>query len=84
MALAVLVLTVPYRAGTNDAWTQILTGNIILSQGFPRHDVLSYTASDHAWAEHEWLACIVFALLWNVAGVPGLVVWRGLVVGLTY
>lgn len=51
----------------NDLWFHLLAGKKILASGrIPRIDDLSYTAAGGPWIDHEWLAQIWFATLYNV------------------
>src|SRR5262245_23781241 len=39
-----------------DMWWHLRTGQLICEHGIPRHDVFSFTATDHTWITHEWLS----------------------------
>jgi hypothetical protein len=65
----------------NDIWIHIKTGDLILRDlALPRLDPYSFTASDHPYLVHEWLSAVVFSLVYRLAGVPGLTVFKFLLV----
>jgi hypothetical protein len=56
-----------------DLWGHVRFGLDILDQGrIASADPYSFT-SDRAWINHEWLAEVVFAAAWRVAGNTGLI-----------
>jgi hypothetical protein len=57
-----------------DMWWHLETGQVILENGIPRHDIFSYTVPDHEWITHEWLSEVIMWLGWDVAGLPGLII----------
>ena len=40
------------------------------------HDTYSYSAAGHRWRDHEWLAEVVMAVVYDAAGVVGLKLWK--------
>jgi hypothetical protein len=62
-----------------DLWGHLRFGHDILSGGLPKADTYSFT-SDIPWINHEWLAEIVMYLAWAMAGAPGLIALKTLVV----
>ncbi len=57
----------------NDLWVHLLLGKRMLSSGaIPRFDDLSFTAAGAPWVDHEWLAQLLFALVFNTVGGTGL------------
>jgi hypothetical protein len=57
----------------NDLWVHLLLGRRILSTGtFPRVDDLSFTAAGSPWVDHEWLAQVLFATVFDGLGSSGL------------
>lgn len=56
-----------------DTGWHLAAGRYILqTRSIPNTDPFSYTFMGHAWHAHEWLAEVVMAAMFNVAG------WRGL------
>ena len=37
-----------------DMWWHLRTGEVILAEGIPTHDVFSFTVPEHEWVTHEW------------------------------
>lgn len=61
-ALSLSVACVPIRSD-NDCWWHVKSGKYIAENGLPETDVFSFTAADHRWHNHEWLAQW---LMWKV------------------
>jgi len=82
-AVCVTALTV-FPVSNNDIWIHLTTGQYVLEHGRPPvTDPYSYTAADHAYVAHEWLAAVLFRLSYNAAGLVGLILFKSLVVGAT-
>jgi hypothetical protein len=84
MLVLTLALLVPFRVGTDDSWVQIRTGQYILEHGIPHTDPFSYTTPGREFVEHEWAVCVLFALLYTHMDWAGLVLYKVVVVGLTW
>lgn len=56
-----------------DMWWHLRTGDYIWQQGIPRHDVFSYTVTDHVWVTHEWLSQALMWQLYDAGGFPALI-----------
>ena len=60
-----------------DLWGHIRFGQAFIAD---RHlidrDPYSYSAANHLWRDHEWLAEVVMAAVYNTAGVVGLKLWK--------
>lgn len=60
-----------------DLWGHIRFGQAFIAN---RHlidrDPYSYSAAEHLWRDHEWLAEVVMAAAYNAAGVVGLKLWK--------
>lgn len=67
-----------------DMWWHLRTGEAILRDGLPQHDIFSFTVPHHAWVTHEWLSQVVMWLVYRAAGLPGLMVWAALLVVATF
>ncbi len=62
-----------------DMWWHLRTGEYILQAGIPRQDVFSFTVPEHEWITHEWLSQVVMWGIYQVGGLPGLIlVFAGL------
>ncbi len=67
-----------------DIWWHLRAGDLILSGGFPKVDVFSFTAAGRPWILHSWGSEVIFSLMYNMFGATGLVVLRAFVVSLTF
>jgi len=71
-AVALLIVTAFFflhPVGTSDLFWQIKTGEIIWqTHSIPRTDIFSFTAFGNAWINHEWLAEVIFYLIWRLGG----------------
>lgn len=75
-----VALAVPLSAV--DLAYAVRAGQIILAQGdVPRSDPFTFTAAGAPWVDQQWLAQVGFALVHEVAGWPGLVLFRAVLVG---
>ncbi len=62
-----------------DLWWHLKLGRMIVQTGHvPYTDVFSYTAAGRPWTFHSWLAGVVLAEVWAVAGATGVVLFRAL------
>ncbi len=60
-----------------DLWGHVRFGQaFIASRHLLHHDTYSYSAAGQLWRDHEWLAEIVMAFVYNAAGVAGLKLWK--------
>ena len=56
-----------------DFWWHLATGRYMVeTRSIPRHDVFSYTATTHKWITHEWLTQVGMIALYNLGGLPAL------------
>ncbi|MCB9431246.1 MAG: hypothetical protein H6668_04595 [Ardenticatenaceae bacterium] len=67
-----------------DMWWHLRTGEAILRDGWPQHDIFSFTVPHHAWVTHEWLSQVIMWLVYRAAGLPGLMVWAAVLVVATF
>jgi hypothetical protein len=66
-----------YPGVDNDLWGHLFFGREILQGGrLPTHNLYSYTAPDHTWINHEWLAEIIFYWFFHIFGSPGLILLK--------
>ncbi|MFQ5849500.1 MAG: hypothetical protein ACE5JU_02790 [Candidatus Binatia bacterium] len=60
-----------------DLWGHLFFGREILKGGeVPQQNIYSYTAPNHAWINHEWLAEVIFYGLFHLSGSPGLILLK--------
>lgn len=60
-----------------DLWGHLFFGREILQSGrLPVHNLYSYTAPDHVWINHEWLAEVIFYSFYHFFGAPGLILFK--------
>ena len=82
LCTAVLLAWQPVR--DTDSWYHLAAGRWILENGrIPSTDFWSFTASGEHWITHEWLYEFTLYVLYSIAGLPALVVFKTLVVALT-
>ena len=56
-----------------DLWGHLRFGQAFIAGRHLLHrDTYSYSAAGHRWRDHEWLAEVVMAFVYNAAGVAGL------------
>lgn len=68
-----------------DMARHIRLGETILDQGeLPRADFFSHTMAGEPFIAFEWGSGVVYALAYRAAGLPGVAVFAGLVLALTY
>ena len=67
-----------------DLWGHLRFGQaFIAGRHLLHHDTYSYSAAGDRWRDHEWLAEIVMAFVYNAAGVVGLKLWKFVFTALT-
>lgn len=67
-----------------DMWWHLRTGEYILQHGIPRLDTFSFTVPDHEWITHEWLSQVVMWVVYQVGGLPGLMLITAVLVTTTF
>jgi hypothetical protein len=67
-----------------DMWWHLRTGEYILQNGIPTHDVFSFTVTDHEWVTHEWLSQVIMWGIYLVGDLPGLIIVFAALVGLSH
>ena len=89
LILAVLVLVLLVFAGSGtfsdpDLWGHVRFGqDILAAHAVSRHDPYSFT-SDRPWINHEWLAELLMASAYGVAGGAGLIALKWLLALTTF
>jgi hypothetical protein len=76
-APAVVLLAAVFADGVQyadtDVWMHVRFGQFVLHTGhLLRHDIFSYSAPGAPWFNHEWLADVLIAGCYDLAGVIGL------------
>jgi hypothetical protein len=67
-----------------DLWGHLRFGLDTLNNGYlARQDPYAYTTAGQVWINHEWLAEVIFALVWRAGGNLGLIILKDLVEILT-
>jgi hypothetical protein len=69
--IALYALTIRHTTDP-DMWWHLRTGEAIAAGGIPRQDIFSFTAVHHPWVTHEWLAQLGLWRLFQVGGLPAL------------
>jgi len=76
LAVYVAVMTL-FKMSNNDIWIHLKTGEYVLTHGWvPIKDPYSFIAADHDYVAHEWLAGVLFYLVYAPFGVPGLIFFK--------
>lgn len=69
----------------NDIWWHLKAGEYIVKNKIvPETDIFSYTAVGHTWMNHEWLAQVIFYLLYTIGGLKALILAKATIVTLTF
>src|SRR5262245_4548795 len=80
LALLIASLTI-FKMSNNDIWIHLTTGRQILETWHvPDKDPYSFTANDHDYVAHEWLSGVLFHLVYNAAGVNGLIFFKSAII----
>ncbi len=87
---AILIALMPLAYGRRwlamdgDPARHIRVGETILRSGIFHHDPFSFTKAGAYFVPYEWLSEVLAALSVRAAGLPGLLVLTGAILGLTY
>jgi hypothetical protein len=80
LAIAIFAMSVRENIDA-DLWWHLRTGEAIVANGRPpTTDLFSYTIPDHLWIVQQWLTDLFMWQLYQVAGLPGLIIVFALVV----
>jgi hypothetical protein len=75
--LIAILLADSNRHTDPDLWGHLRFGQVFIAGRRLLHrDTYSYSAAGHRWRDHEWLAEVVMAAVYNAAGVVGLKLWK--------
>ncbi|MGZ4108452.1 MAG: hypothetical protein ACXVP7_02065, partial [Actinomycetota bacterium] len=71
------VATLAARLGTIDLAYHVRLGDLMLTTGrLARSDTFTFVANGRAWTDQQWLAQVLFALVYRAGAWQGLVVLR--------
>lgn len=71
--------------GDHDTLMHIKAGSVMINQGrLLTSDIFSHTVPGAPWTAHEWLAEVLMGGLYQLAGLPGVVIFYCLLVALTF
>jgi tetratricopeptide (TPR) repeat protein len=69
------------KVHNNDIWWHLKTGQWILETGtIPVTDPFTFTTPGAAWTPHYWLSDVLFAAVFDVSGMEGLILFKALIV----
>lgn len=69
----------------NDYWWYVRLGEeIIATRAIPLVDTFSYTQVGQPMAYHSWLAAVIFAILYQLGGIPLTVFFKGILLAIFY
>ena len=67
-----------------DMWWHLRTGEAILRDGIPHHDLFSFTYPTNEWVTHEWLSQVAMWGLYKFGGLNGSIVFFAAITTLTW
>ena len=77
LVLIIAALTAFFPINNHDIWWHLKTGEHILSEkSIPSTDLYSFTAVGKPWITHEWLAEVIFYLLYLAGGLNLLIIFK--------
>ena len=80
MITFVLLMAVE-KVHNNDIWWHLKTGQWILETGtIPDTDPFTFATPGAAWTPHYWLSDVLFATVFRVGGLGGLILFKALIV----
>lgn len=83
--VAVVFLFAVKPLGESDAFYHLKAGEVIWeTRSIPQEDIFSYTAEGRKWVPHEWLAQVVFHLIYLGGGLWGVILFTAGIAALTY
>ena len=75
--LIAILLADSNRHTDPDLWGHLRFGEVFIAgRRLLHHDTYSYSAAGDGWRDHEWLAEVVMAAVYNAGGVVGLKLWK--------
>jgi hypothetical protein len=77
LVISAILLGITRTVVDPDLWGHLRFGLDTLHNGtITRQDPYAYTTTGQVWINHEWLAEVLFALVWQAAGNPGLILLK--------
>ncbi|MFP4497761.1 MAG: hypothetical protein ACLFQV_06070 [Vulcanimicrobiota bacterium] len=68
-----------------DTYWMLKSGEVITqNKAIPRTDIFSYTADSQTWHNHEWLAAIIFFIIYKMGNFFALYLFKSIIVSATY
>jgi Flp pilus assembly protein TadD len=82
LLLAALVVSLAiFRITDFDVWWHLKSGQYIIThRTVPTHDIFSYFAQGRTWIAHEWLFEVALFLVYQIAGLTGVIGFNSLIV----
>ncbi len=81
LIIAFTLLMAVEKVHNNDIWWHLKTGQWILENGkIPATDPFTFTTPGAAWTPHYWLADVMFAVVFRIGGIEGLILFKALIV----
>jgi tetratricopeptide (TPR) repeat protein len=75
-----LVLLGFFKISSLDTWFHLKQGELyVTTHSLPAQDPFAFTTAGREWIKYSWLADVLFYLIFRAAGIPGLVLFRLLV-----
>jgi hypothetical protein len=85
LVCAALITTLPYPLMSGDVWLHMTTGRYVLQHHWvPITDHFSFVAADRPHVAHEWLAGVLFHVVYDAMGWLGLTLLRVALVSTIY
>ncbi|MGD2096431.1 MAG: tetratricopeptide repeat protein [Desulfobacterales bacterium] len=73
------------KVHNNDIWWHLKTGQWILEAGtIPVIDPFTFTTAGAAWTPHYWLSDVLFAVVFHVGGMAGLILFKALIIAAAF
>jgi len=80
LLIAHLVLLGFFKISSLDTWFHLKQGELyVTTHSLPAQDPFAFTTAGREWIKYSWLADVLFYLIFLAAGIPGLVLFRLLV-----
>jgi tetratricopeptide (TPR) repeat protein len=72
-----------FQVSSEDTWWHLKQGELYVTTfSLPAQDPFAFTTAGREWIKYSWLADILFYCVFRAAGLPGLVLFRLLMLGL--
>jgi hypothetical protein len=73
------------KVHNNDIWWHLKTGRWILETGaIPVSDPFTFTTPEAAWTPHYWLSDVVFATVFDLGGIKGMILFKAFIVAAAF